>query len=109
MSMDEVVDACPVCEYVFVRESGYWLGAMIFLMAFVIIGFAVVFAIGLALTWPDPPWLTLMITGAVVNLGIVFFGYGRAKTAWAGLDLAFNPPSEDEFKSTRRPTAGRDF
>ena len=108
-SMDEVVDHCPSCRYTFVRESGYWLGAMIVLMAFVLLGFFLVFAVGIAATWPDVPWLGIMIVGAVVNLGISFLAYGRAKTAWVGLDLAFNPPGEDEFEGTRQPKAGHDF
>jgi uncharacterized protein (DUF983 family) len=37
--LNDLKDHCPTCRFSFVREEGYWLGAMIVIMALVIIIF----------------------------------------------------------------------
>lgn len=92
----ELHEACPSCHYGFVREDGYWAGAMTVLMAMVIVGFFTVFMIGVLATWPNVPWTALGIVTACVNVLISLVLYSWAKTIWVGLDLAFNPSSGDE-------------
>ena len=89
--------ACPDCHLSFVREEGYWVGAMIVIMALVLIFFGTFFVGGMLLTWPDVPWTGLLIGGIVLNGLVPFVLYGWSKTIWLGLDLAFNPASADEF------------
>jgi uncharacterized protein (DUF983 family) len=93
----ELQDACPTCRFSFVREEGYWLGAMIVIMALVLVSFGTWFVGGMLLTWPDVPWTGLMIGGLLINGVIPFVLYGWSKAIWVGLDLAFNPARAEEF------------
>lgn len=93
-------ESCPGCGLVFEREDGYWLGAMIVAMALVIVVFAVVFGVGIALTWPDVPWTPLLVVTLVVNTAVPILGYPWSMTTWMGLHHAFVPSNRDE---TERP------
>lgn len=103
----EVRDACSACHYGFVREDGYWVGAMTVLTALMLLGFAATVALGAALTWPDVPWVALTIATFVVVLVIGSLAYGWSKAIWVGLDLAFTPATavEQAEMATRRATA----
>lgn len=95
----ELESACPTCRYSFVREDGYWVGAMTVLMAVIIALFAVWTVGGMLLTWPDVPWTPLLIGGLVLNGLVPFLLYGWSKAVWVGLDLSFTPARADEFRS----------
>jgi uncharacterized protein (DUF983 family) len=93
----ELQEACPSCRFSFVREEGYWLGAMIVIMALVLVSFGLWFVGGMLLTWPDVPWTGLMIGGLLINGIIPFVLYGWSKSIWVGLDMTFNPARAEEF------------
>lgn len=93
----ELKDACPTCGFSFVREEGYWVGAMTVIMALILIVFGAWFVGGMLLTWPDVPWTLLLIGGLVLNGLIPILLYGWSKAMWVGLDLAFNPARAEEF------------
>jgi uncharacterized protein (DUF983 family) len=93
----DLKDACPTCGLSFVREDGYWVGAMTVIMALVLISFGTFFVGGMLLTWPDVPWTPLLIGGIVINAVVPFALYGWSKTIWMGLDFAFNPARAEEF------------
>ncbi len=95
-SFYELEDRCPTCGYLFVREDGYWVGAMTVLIVITELIFGVVFVAGMILTWPDVPWTAFLITGLVLNAAMPLLLYPWAKTTWVGLDLFFNPPSATE-------------
>ena len=94
----DLEDACPSCHFSFAREEGYWVGAMIVIMALVLIFFGTFFVGGMLLTWPEVPWTGLLIGGIVINGLVPFLLYGWSKTIWVGLDLAFNPARAEEFR-----------
>lgn len=94
----ELKPACPSCGFSFVREEGYWVGAMTVIMAIVLIVFGVWFVGGMLITWPDVPWTGLLIGGILLNGIVPFVLYGWSKTIWLGLDMAFNPARADEFR-----------
>lgn len=100
----DLKDHCPTCRFSFVREEGYWVGAMIVIMALVLVFFGAWFVGGMVLTWPDVPWTMLMIGGIVLNGLVPFVLYGWSKTIWLGLDLAFNPAKVEEFRAEPGPT-----
>jgi uncharacterized protein (DUF983 family) len=87
----QLKDLCPTCGYTFVREDGYWVGAMIVNIAVAELWFFVLFVGVIAATIPDIPWQPLLVIALVTNgvLPIVF--YPRSKTVWMGLDLFFHP------------------
>lgn len=96
-SVNELKDACPTCGFSFVREEGYWVGAMTVIMALILIFFGAWFIGGMLLTWPDVPWTMLLIGGLVLNGIVPFALYGWSKSIWVGLDLAFTPARAEEF------------
>ena len=101
---------CPSCGFLFEREEGYWVGAMIVNIAVTEAAFAAVFLGGMLATWPDVPWTALLVAGLVVNglLPIVF--YPLSKTIWLGVDLYFNPPTvaEEATAETQRQVPDED-
>ena len=97
-SIVELKDACPTCGFSFVREEGYWVGAMTVIMALILVVFGAWFVGGMLLTWPDVPWTALLVGGLVLNGLIPILLYGWSKTIWVGLDLTFNPARAEEFR-----------
>lgn len=95
-SFYELKDRCPSCGYGFVREDGYWVGAMIIAMAVTEFLFALVVVGGIVLLWPDPPWNGLLVAGLAINAIVPWVLYPFSKTFWVGLDLFFNPPTASE-------------
>ena len=95
--LNDLVDACPTCRFSFVREEGYWVGAMIVIMALVLVVFGLWTVGGILVTWPDVPWTPLLVGGILLNLIVPLVFYGWSKTIWVGLDLAFNPARVEEF------------
>lgn len=103
-SLTELHDRCPTCGFGFVREDGYWLGAMAVIFA-IVEGVFAIFLVGtIAATWPDVPWTPLLIGGLVLNGVVPFVGYAWAKTIWMGLHYAFSPatPTEEAEAATHR-------
>jgi uncharacterized protein (DUF983 family) len=84
-------ERCLGCGTAFEREEGYWVGAMIVLIAATEGLFALWFVGGMLLTWPEVPWTGLLIGGVVLNLTFPVLGYSWSKTAWMGLHDAFVP------------------
>jgi uncharacterized protein (DUF983 family) len=96
----DLKDACPTCGFSFVREEGYWVGAMTVIMALVLLIFGTWFVGGMLVTWPDVPWTALLIGGLILNAIVPFALYGWSKTIWVGLDLTFNPARAEEFRGS---------
>ncbi len=92
----ELRERCRGCGLSFVREEGYWVGAMTVIMALVIVTFAAFFVGGMLLTWPDVPWTPLLVGGLVINGLLPFLAYSWAKAVWLGLDLTFNPVQPED-------------
>lgn len=82
-----MVERCPGCGLRFEREEGYWVGAMIVNIAVTELAFAVAFAGGLALFWPDVPWGWLTVVAVAVNAIVPVVFYPYSKTIWMGLDV----------------------
>lgn len=94
-------ERCPSCGLEFEREEGYWLGAMVVAMAVVLVAFATVFLAGLALTWPDPPWTTLLIVTIAVNLVVPIVTYPWSMAAWMGVHHAVVVTERDQGAQPR--------
>jgi len=73
---------CAHCGLLFDRGHGYWLGAMMFNMAFAIGAIIAAFLVTLWVTSPDPDWnLVTVVTVVVAVLApLVFFPFSR--TLW---------------------------
>jgi len=95
--------ACPRCRLRLDRgESDYFLGAIVFNMAFAEGLFAAGLALFLLWTWPHPPWDALYYVGiGGMILGPIFF-YPFSKLCWLAFDLTFRPARTEDFE----PPAG---
>jgi hypothetical protein len=82
-----MVERCPGCGLRFEREEGYWVGAMIVNVAVTEVAFVVVFAAGLAIYWPDVPWVPLTVVAVAVNAVVPLIFYPFSKTLWMALDV----------------------
>jgi uncharacterized protein (DUF983 family) len=82
---------CRTCGMRFERESGEWTGALMIIIAFTEVLFAIWFGVGLWLTWPDVPWTLLLIGGVLLNLVIPILFYPWSQSVWIGLHYAFVP------------------
>jgi uncharacterized protein (DUF983 family) len=85
-------DACPNCGYVFIRESGYFLGALALnlivaeLLTMIVLTWLL---IGTAWEWWE---IELLVLPMAVILPLIFFPYARG--LWMALDLAVHPPNQ---------------
>lgn len=93
-SWGRLKDACPTCGYTFVREEGYWVGAVIVNTAVAMTSFFVLFIGTILLTIPDVPWALLLVIalGSMGVIPIVF--YPASKTLWMSLHHHFNPSGD---------------
>lgn len=96
-SWGELVERCPGCGYSFEREEGYWVGAMIVNIGVAQALFFALFLGGLALTWPEVPWTTLLVVSLVVMAAFPVWFYPRSKTLWVWLDLRVHPYGDERL------------
>jgi len=91
--------ACPQCHLRLDRgDSDYFVGALVFNMAFAEGLLALGLLAVLVWTWPNPPWNVLYYGGiaAMILAPIVFYPY--SKLCWLAFDLLFRPPQETDFE-----------
>lgn len=91
--------ACPGCGIKLDRgEPDYFLGAIVFNMAFSEGLFAVGLLAVLYWTWPSPPWDAIYYggIGAMILAPIALYPY--SKLCWLAFDLLFRPPRPEEYE-----------
>ena len=93
----ELREHCQRCGLKFEREEGYWVGAMIINTTFTFATFLIVFAGAILLTWPDVPWVGVLVTTVLANLVIPIWFYPISKTLWAALELSWHPLEPEEL------------
>jgi uncharacterized protein (DUF983 family) len=83
---------CPRCGLPLDRgESDYFYGAYLLnFMAAELVPVGV-FIVALILTWPSPPWNTLMAITVVLAILAPILLYPTTKALWLALDLIFRP------------------
>ena len=92
------VPACPRCGLRLDRgEPDYFLGAIVFNMAFAEGLFAVGLLLTLVATYPDPPWTALYVGGAIALIAAPIVLYPYSKLCWLAFDLLFRPPRPEDF------------
>lgn len=85
-------DECPNCGYVFLRESGYFLGA--YALNLIIAEFITMIVLTYLLIGTDWEWwqIELVVLPMAVGLPLLFFPYARG--LWMALDLALHPRNQ---------------
>jgi uncharacterized protein (DUF983 family) len=89
--------SCSVCGFVFEREAGYWVGALYFNYGVtIVIAFVLWLILELLL---GLKWETVVLPALIgfsVLFPVLFFRYSRL--LWMVIDVAFDPPQENEFR-----------
>ncbi|MGH8927184.1 MAG: DUF983 domain-containing protein [Acidimicrobiia bacterium] len=88
---------CAACGHTFERESGYWVGAVIFNTALAILAFLLTFALVLLTTWPEVPWDLLAPIAIGVTILLPVLSYPWAQTTWMAYDLFVHPLEPEEL------------
>lgn len=89
-------ESCDRCGLKFEREPGYWVGATIINTTVIFATFLIVFLVGIVATWPDVPWVRLLVALAIVNIVIPIAFYPVSKTLWSALEMGWNPIGPDD-------------
>ncbi|MEX2220609.1 MAG: hypothetical protein WEG40_02330 [Candidatus Rokuibacteriota bacterium] len=97
-----VVPACPGCRLRLDRgEPDYFLGAIVFNMAFAE-GIFTAGLLGVLLwTYPDPPWDALYYGGIVGLIVAPILFYPYSKLLWLAFDLLFRPLRPEDVAPPR--------
>lgn len=90
-------DYCRRCGLEFEREEGYWVGAMIINTTVTFATFAIVFGGAIVLTWPDVPWVWVLLATVAANLVIPIWFYPISKSLWNALELSWHPLEAEEL------------
>jgi uncharacterized protein (DUF983 family) len=94
--------ACPRCRLRLDRgEPDYFLGAIVFNMAFAEGLFAAALLAVLVWTWPNPPWDALYYGGIVGLIVAPILFYPYSKLLWLAFDLLFRPLRPEDFEPPR--------
>jgi uncharacterized protein (DUF983 family) len=93
-----LLPACPRCRLRLDRgEPDYFLGAIVFNMAFAEGLFAVGLLAVLIATWPTPPWDLVYYGGMAAMILAPVVLYPFSKLCWLAFDLVFRPPRREDF------------
>ncbi|HEU4318575.1 MAG TPA: DUF983 domain-containing protein [Acidimicrobiia bacterium] len=92
-------DHCPGCGLHFEREPGYWVGAVTINTVVIFATFLVTFGGLTLLTWPNVPWVVVLIVTLIVNLVVPIVFYPLSKTVWLALEMSWHPLEPDEIEA----------
>jgi uncharacterized protein (DUF983 family) len=95
-------EVCAGCGHKFERESGYWVGALIINTTFIFATFLVIFVGGMVATWPDVPWIALLILLVGLNVLVPIAFYPQSKTLWVAMELGWNPVEQLEAEEAAK-------
>jgi uncharacterized protein (DUF983 family) len=93
-------DACTECGLRFERDEqeDYWLGAYTLNFIATELVFALILAVALVATWPNPPWTAITWTGVVQMCLTPILFYPFSKALWLAIDLMFRPVGPQDFR-----------
>ena len=108
LSWFTVAPSCPGCGFHLDRdEPGYWVGSYTVNLFLTEGLFAIVFVVGMFLTWPEVPWTALGVVcgGVAVLTPIAIFPW--TKLFYLAIDLVFRPLDPDDLTTPAEPGLGR--
>ena len=83
---------CPACRYVFVREPGYFLGA-IGVGYFLGVAFVVALSFTVRTGFPELDWEWCFLVGVVLYLPFTPMVFRYARGIWMYFDNVLDPPA----------------
>jgi uncharacterized protein (DUF983 family) len=79
---------CPVCQWRFEREEGYWTGAM---AVNLVVAELLIAAVVIPLAWSGAPTIPLLILSLPLPILIPVLFYWHAKAYWIAIDFLIHP------------------
>jgi len=86
-----MADSCPACGLNFRREPGQWLGSWFLNVCLVQTVVILILAVGVGVTWPDPPIVAIGILTVVSALVVPVLFFPFSRTIWVAIDLVMTP------------------
>ena len=86
----------------FERGEGYWLGAMAINLGVTEAVFGILVIAWAALTWPDVPWMWVLVVGLVVNAALPIVFYPFSKTLFLAVDLILIHADDRSWRANQR-------
>lgn len=77
---------CPRCGHHFEVEQGYWLGAVMINTGLTQGLFILVLVLGIVVTWPQVPWVGLLVAGVAVAVLAPITLHPFSRTVWVALE-----------------------
>lgn len=84
---------CPECRFVFEREPGYFLGALVIGYVFACIGVTVL-AFALRMVFPTLDWEWCFLAGFAIYVPLAPVGFRYARASWMYIDHWLDPPGK---------------
>ena len=91
-----MVERCPRCGHHFERSDGFWLGSIMMNMTVTFGVFLLVFVGGMVITWPDTPWMALLVGTLLLNALFPVLFHPLSRTLWVGMEMAARPLEPQE-------------
>jgi len=98
----KMAPTCPTCGLEFEQEQGYWLGAVMLNTGITEGSFLGVFVGGMIVTWPDVPWVALLVVGVAMTVALPILLDPFTRTLWVALERSARRWSEND--APRYPT-----
>jgi hypothetical protein len=80
------------------EQEDYWLGAYTLNFIVTEMFFALMLAVLLIATWPNPPWTAIIVVGVLQMCVTPILFYPYAKALWLAIDLIFRSLQPDDFR-----------
>jgi len=90
-----MVADCPSCGLHFERAHGYWSGSMGLNLIVTEGLFLVVFVAMIVATWPDVPWVAVLVVTVALSIVTPIFFHPFSRTLWVAAERHYSRP-EDE-------------
>jgi hypothetical protein len=91
-----MAEHCPTCGFVFEREPGFWVGAMIINTILSFGSLLIVFVGGWVVFWPDVPWTGVLMATVAVAIVVPIGGYWLGKSLWSAIELSYHQLDDEE-------------
>jgi uncharacterized protein (DUF983 family) len=100
VSWFKLKERCEQCGLPLERGEthDYWIGGMMFNIAFSEMLAVAVVGSAILLTWPDVPWNAVWIGAVVLMVAAPFLLFPMSRLVWLAFDLLFRPRHESHYR-----------
>ncbi len=87
---------CPRCNLSLERVEGHWAGSLGMNIIVTLGLLLVTIGVSVALMWPQPRALPMLVPALVVAIGVPLLFFPRSRTLWSAIDLLMTPLEPDD-------------